>query len=75
MGARVAQGGPYELLAERHVRHLANEHKLCKTPANKCTLTLLPFDLKLYKRTSLERDQKRLAQRYGPCMSKVKKAA
>ena len=43
------------LLAERHVRHLAGEHKLCETPANQCTLTLLPFDLKLYKRTSLER--------------------
>jgi hypothetical protein len=43
------------LLAERHARHLAGEHKLCKTPANQCTLTLLPFDLKLYKRTSLER--------------------
>jgi hypothetical protein len=41
------------LLAERHVRHLAGEHKLCETPANQCTLTLLPFDLKLYKRTSL----------------------
>ena len=34
------------LLAERHARHLAGEHKLCKTPANQCTLTLLPFDLK-----------------------------
>src|SRR5271169_6107100 len=33
------------LLAERHARHLAGEHKLCKTPANQCTLTLLPFDL------------------------------
>ena len=43
------------LLAERHARHLAGEHKLCETPANQCTLTLLPFDLKLYKRTSLER--------------------
>ena len=31
------------LLAERHARHLAGEHKLCKTPANQCTLTLLPF--------------------------------
>jgi predicted ATPase len=34
------------LLAERHARHLAGEHKLCETPANQCTLTLLPFDLK-----------------------------
>ena len=54
-GGASSSRGPYELLAERHVRHLANEHKLCKTPANQCTLTLLPFDLKLYKRTSLER--------------------
>jgi hypothetical protein len=29
------------LLAERHARHLAGEHKLCETPANQCTLTLL----------------------------------
>jgi hypothetical protein len=29
-------------------------HKLCKTPANQCTLTLLPFDL-ILGRTSLER--------------------
>ena len=26
-----------------HARHLLGEHKLCKTPANQCTLTLLPF--------------------------------
>jgi len=35
-------------------RHLLGEHKLCKTPANQCTLTLLPFDL-IVRRTSLER--------------------
>jgi hypothetical protein len=29
------------------------EHKLCKTPANQCILTLLPFDL-ILGRTSLE---------------------
>jgi hypothetical protein len=29
-------------------------HKLCKTPANQCTLTLLPFDL-ILGRTSLGR--------------------
>jgi hypothetical protein len=28
------------------------EHKLCKTPANECTLTLLPFEL-ILGRTSL----------------------
>ena len=48
------------LLAERHARHLAGEHKLCKTPANQCTLTLLPFDLILGK-TSLERGKLLLA--------------
>ena len=42
------------MLAERHVRHLANEHKLCETPANKCTLTLRPFEL-ILGGTSLER--------------------
>src|SRR6476469_9790567 len=28
-GGASSSRGPYELLAERHVRHLANEHKLC----------------------------------------------
>ena len=31
------------LLAERHAATQLSEHKLCKTPANQCTLTLLPF--------------------------------
>jgi hypothetical protein len=39
-----------------HLRHVLpkSEHKLCKTPANQGTLTLVPFEL-ILGRTSLER--------------------
>ena len=37
-------------------RHSWRRHKLCKTPANQCTLTLLPFVL-ILGRTSRERRQ------------------
>jgi tetratricopeptide (TPR) repeat protein len=33
------------LLAERHARHLAGRAQTLQTPANQCTLTLVPFEL------------------------------